>query len=334
MRGIVIGGGSIGRRHLFNLKSLGVEQLAIIEPDEQRRIAICEEANVKGFDNLDEGLDWNADFAVICSPNHLHIDHALKAARRNCHLFVEKPLSHTKQRVSELVKEVNSRGLVSLVGCNMRFHPGPAKIKELLRQQVIGKILFAQVHTGSYLPEWRTGRDYRKTYSASAAMGGGCILDCIHEIDLTRWYLGNVNKVFCIGEHLSSIEIEVEDVAVLVCKHKNGALSEIHLDYVQRTYERGCHIVGEKGSLFWDFNNAEVRWFNAEENSWKMFPQPENWQMNQMYIDEMSHFLNCLRSGKETTLPVSDAMEVMRLVFASKASAQTGCIKEIGEVKF
>ena len=332
MKALVVGGGSIGRRHLHNLRILGVSPLAVVEPDTQRREALCQEVGLDGFSQLDQALDWQPDIAIVASPTHLHVEQALEAAHRGCHLFIEKPLSHVSRGLKELAKEIEHRALISLVGCNMRFHPGPTKVKELLEQRVVGRLLFARVHTGSYLPEWRPWQDYRKSYSANAAMGGGCLLDCIHEIDLTRWYIGEVEEVFCVAGHLSSLEMDVEDVAALICKHANGALSEIHLDYVQRTYERGCQIVGEQGSIFWDYNEGTVRWFDAGQNSWKTFAQPEDWQANHMYVDELKHFLDCVRTGAPTTLPVSDAIGVLHVVFAAKAPAHSGCLVRIDEV--
>ena len=332
MKALVIGGGSIGTRHLRNLETLRINHLALVEPDDQRREALCQEMRFDGFSRLDQALDWQPDFAIVASPTHLHAEQALEVARRGYHLFIEKPLSHTNDRLRELAEEMEQRNLISLVGCNMRFHPGPATVKELLKQEAVGKLLFARVHTGSYLPEWRPWQDYRNSYSANAAMGGGCLLDCIHEIDLTRWYIGEVEEVFCVAGHLSSLEMDVEDVAALICKHANGALSEIHLDYVQRTYERGCQIVGEQGSIFWDYKGGTVRWFDADQNAWKTFAQPEDWQANQMYVDELKHFLDCAYTGTPTILPVSDAVKVMRIVFAAMASADSGCLVHIEEV--
>ena len=324
MKALVVGGGSIGARHLRNLETLGFSQLALVEPEIQRLDGLCQEMGLDGFTRLDQALDWQPDFAIIASPTHLHTEQALEIARRGCHLFIEKPLSHTSGELKGLAEEIELRGLVSLVGCNMRFHPGPAKVKELLEQQAVGKLLFARVHTGSYLPNWRPWQDYRKSYSAHVAMGGGCLLDCIHEIDLTRWYIGEVKEVFCMAGHLSSLEIDAEDVAILICKHTGGAISEIHLDYVQRTYERGCQIVGEQGSITWDYNEGAVRWFDATQNSWRIFAQSEDWQANHMYVDELKHFLDCVYASTSTTLPVSDAIGLMRVVFAAKASAGSG----------
>lgn len=103
-----------------------------------------------------------------------------------------------------------------------------------------------------------------------------------------------------------------------------GAISEIHLDYVQQTYERGCQIVGERGSIFWDFNQKTVRWFDAGTGHWTTFSQPGDWEMNQMYVDEMKHFLDAVASRQPTTLPIADAMAVMQIAFAAKTSARMG----------
>src|ERR1700746_2344216 len=134
-------------------------------------------------------------------------------------VFVEKPLCHTPTLLQKISDSVERRRVVSLVGCNMRFHPGPAQVKELLDQNRIGRILFARLQAGSYLPAWRPAQDYRTNYAAKEETGGGCILDCIHEIDLTRWYLGEVREVVCMADHMSSLEIKTEDVAAIVCRH-------------------------------------------------------------------------------------------------------------------
>jgi predicted dehydrogenase len=334
MKALVVGGGSIGSRHLRNLKQLGVEPLGLVEPDPARRLAVSNELSsgtpVASFSRLRDGLDWDPHFVVIATPTHLHAEQTLEVVRAGVPVFVEKPLSHSEAGLGEISDLVQSKGLCSLVGCNMRFHPGPAKVKQLLEEKRLGHILFARVHTGSYLPEWRPNTDYRSNYAARAATGGGCILDCIHEIDLARWYLGDVDSVFCYAARLSSLEIETEDVAVLICRHAVGAISEIHLDYVQRTYERGCQIVGELGSIFWDFNARQVRWYDAASKKWFHCPQPETWELNQMYVDEMKHFLDCLTLQRPTMLPILEAAALMRLVFAAKESSAQGQMIAVG----
>jgi len=324
MQGLVVGGGSIGKRHLQNLKLLGVDSLALVETDPERRAAVASELKIRSFADLTAGLNWPPDFVVVATPTHLHAEQTLSIVEKGLPVFVEKPLSHNAARLQQISDRVERGRLISLVGCNMRFHPGPAQVKDLLKQNRIGRILFARLQAGSYLPSWRPSQDYRANYAAREETGGGCILDCIHEIDLAGWYLGEVQKVLCVCGKLSSLEIATEDVAALVCRHESGALSEIHLDYVQRTYERDCQIVGERGSIFWEFKNQQVRWFDAIGGRWTTFSQPPGWELNQMYVDEMKHFLECVRDERPTVLPIPDAISVMQIAFAAKASAREG----------
>ncbi len=331
MRGLVVGGGSIGRRHLQNLKLLGVDCLALVETSPARRDVIASELKVDSFEDLFAGLNWNPDFVVVATPTYLHGEQTLAVLEKGLPLFVEKPLCHTSRLLQEISELADRKRVVSLVGCNMRFHPGPAQVKDVLVQNRIGRILFARLQAGSYLPSWRSPQDYRTNYAAKEATGGGCILDYIHEIDLAFWYLGKVNGVLCISGKLSSLEIETEDVAALVCRHDSGALSEIHLDYVQRTYERDCQIVGERGSIFWAFKNGEVRWFDAVTGEWTTIAQPSGWQVNDMYVDEMKHFLECVREKRPTVLPIEEAISVMQIAFAAKASARDERLVTIAE---
>ena len=161
---------------------------------------------------------------MLATPTHLHAEQALTIVKGGFPLFIEKPLSHTWSRLAELSEIAERKSLISMVGCNMRFHPGPAQVKELLAVFFFfgWAILCARLQAGSYLPEWRPGIDYRDNYAAHEETGGGCILDCIHEIDLARWFLGEVRQVFCMAGHLSSLEIGTEDVASLLCRHAAG----------------------------------------------------------------------------------------------------------------
>src|ERR1700693_2884081 len=154
MRALVVGGGSIGKRHLENLKALGVDSLALVETDASRRGALAAELSVRDFAHLDDGLAWSPDSVVLATPTHLHAEQALQVARGGFPLFVEKPLSHTPAGLSDLSEQVERKQLISMVGCNLRFHPGPVQVKDLLQQNRIGRVLFARVQTGSYIHSW------------------------------------------------------------------------------------------------------------------------------------------------------------------------------------
>lgn len=328
-RFLVIGSGSIGRRHISNLISLGIKDLLVYDASEARRTAVASELGIRAASSLEEAWSQKPQAAFITVPTSLHIPLALEAARKNCHLFVEKPLAHNLEGVQELLDEVRERSLITLVGCNMRFHPGLRKVYDLLRTGKIGKVVSIRAEAGQYLPDWHPKEDYRLGYSAKRAMGGGVILDAIHEIDYVRWLMRQeIGAVSCFAGKLSDLEIETEDVAAILLAFSSGAIGEIHMDYVQRAYSRNCHVIGDEGTIRWDFAKGETSWFIHKEGRWQTEVQPAGWNLNQMYKDEMEHFLRCLDGLEKPSLDVFDAHKVLEAALAAKASSENNFSKE------
>jgi len=323
MKFLVIGCGSIGKRHIKNLKILGAGDIIAHDVSPERCHKIEDAFGIKAYIKLEEALAQKADAALICTPTSLHITTALAAAENGCHLFIEKPLSHTMDGVDELIAAVKERRLITLVGCNMRFHPGIALMKKLLDNKSIGKVICARVQAGQYLPDWHPSEDYRKGYSASKSLGGGIILDGIHEIDYIAWLMGEVSRVCCFAAKISSLEIDTEDTAEILLGFASGAVAEVHLDYVQRAYARSCQIIGEEGTILWDMNEKQVKLYTAADKKWQVFPQAADYDINQMYIDQMQHFLDCLEGKAIPLQDINAGKKALEIALAAKQSAES-----------
>lgn len=320
MKAVVVGAGSIGKRHVRNLRQLGVSRLAICDPDPAGRDAIGREAGIdERYGELGDVALKEGDVVFICSPNHLHAEQAVYAAARGCHLFIEKPLAHTLDHLEELGRLVHRQSLVTLVGCNMRFYPCVATLKRLLGEGRIGRVLSFRVEAGIYLPNWRPHLDYRKNYGAHRAQGGGVILDMIHEIDYARWLFGDPVEVFSVSEKVSSLDIDTEDVGEITLRY-DGMIGNIHLDYLSHRYTRMVHAVGERGDLFWEWHAKGVECFEARIQEHAFFPLPQGYDLNQMYLDEMTYFLDHVTSRRETFFSVSEARRVLEIALAAKQS--------------
>ena len=205
----VIGCGSIGLRHARNLLELQAGHVLAFDPRAVARKAATALGNVEAIDDLDALWRAGPQVAFVTASTDMHVPLALEAARRDCHLFIEKPLSYSRQGLDDLCAEVERRGLTAMVACNMRFHPGPAKIKALLAAGGIGDPLAARIQCGSYLPRWRPQQDYQQSYSASPDHGG-ILLDGIHEIDLALWYCGPATVAAAVHLPARSIGLETD----------------------------------------------------------------------------------------------------------------------------
>lgn len=308
---LISGAGSIGMRHARNLRSIGMENIVQCDPNGVVEYADFETA-------LEE---TKPDIVFICSPTKYHIDQSLLAAKKNAHLFIEKPLAADEEHTDDLLQEVQKRNLVCMVGCNMRFHHGPATVKRLIDEGAIGSIISATVSTGSYLPNWRPQQDYRKSYSADP-LQGGAILDCIHEIDLALWYAGPARLTACQTQSAAEIGLpEVVGTADLTLAHASGATSSVHLSFTEQVYKRSCLITGERGTIHWDITKKEVEVCNAGGAIIALEYEPENYDMNQMYIDEIRHFLQCCQNHDAPQGNLAEASSALHIALAAKRAA-------------
>jgi predicted dehydrogenase len=304
---------------------LKLAQISVYDTDPLRRLAAQQEVGARTFETLADALNEHPTAVLVCTPPGSHVAVALQAARRGCHLFIEKPLAHEASAdLTELLAEVQRRSLITLVGCNLRFHHGPRTVKSLLDEQAIGAPVTGMLDAGQYLPDWHPGEDYRRWYSAHRVQGGGVTLDGVHEIDYGRWLFGEIVEVFAYGGKFSSLDLDVEDCINVLVRFEAGFSAHVHLDYIQRVYSRSCKVIGEEGTILWDIVDGPVRWYSARRAGWRVFPAPEAYSLNDMYLLELEHLLACLRGEAASVNDIFGAWRVTEIALAARRAMVTG----------
>jgi predicted dehydrogenase len=323
---LVAGAGSIGRRHLANLKTLGISCVAACDPHTDRLEYVANNFGAECFAAFENALEkFKPDAVLVCTPPVHHVEHARRALQSGAHVFIEKPLSDRMEGVAELCREADQRHAVLQVGYNLRFHPPIQKLKQLVEEDAVGKILWAQVHCGSYLPDWRPWQDYSKSYTARRNLGGGIILDGSHEIDYLTWLFGAPQELVCMAGRVSALHVNVEDCATMLLHFPNGMNADVHVDFVQRFYSRSCTLAGTEGKLHWDFASNDIQVFRAGKEAGKekdIETLKFDCDVNTMYLAELSHFLECAQSGSRPRFGVDDAVLTLRLALAARRSAE------------
>lgn len=341
---LVSGVGSIGLRHIRNLRSLGVQRIAAVDTNSDRLESITDKMVIEVFTDYDQALKvFNPDVALICTPPVFHIRQAMLAVKENAHVFIEKPLSHTLEGVDELseLSRINQR--VVSVGYNLRFHPGLRRVKDLLDRGVLGSILWIRAEYGQYLPDWRPWQNYKESYTARKDLGGGIILDMSHEIDYVIWLAGEPSEISCFSGHISNLEVDVEDTASMVLRLPNGIIGEIHVDFVQRTYNRTLKVVGELGSLELDLATHDLQVFNSGEGADSLSQielgvnHPESIKPNvdidnnDIYLQEIRSFLECIQRQRQPEMSLSAAKRVLEVALAAKRSSRERLVVSLPE---
>lgn len=320
MRFLVIGAGSIGRRHLSNLRLMGHEML-VFDTDRVRLAEVGVSSGVEPLRDLEEVAGRKVDGVLICTPPASHLPLARRALAWETHIFVEKPLAPTSSGLAEFLAEAAARGCRLLVGSNLRFFRPLQRVKAFVDEGRIGRVLSVRTQCGFYLPSWNPGVDYGQTYRAHAAEGGGILLDAIHEFDYLRWIFGPIREVFCTAGRLSNLAIDVEDFAEVTLRFESGAVAQLHLDYLQRSYRRNCEVIGEEGVIVWDYIERSVTLFSGEPDRWQEFREPIDVNHNEMFVEEMRHFVRCLEGGEVPLANGAEALETLRMVEAAKTSS-------------
>jgi predicted dehydrogenase len=317
---LIAGLGSIGRRHLANLRQLGIEAISLYRTKPE---PLKEAPELPVYTNLGQALAAQPDVVIVSNPTAHHLEVALPAARAGCHLFIEKPLSHSWDGVDELLSIIQARRLMVLIGFDLRFDPGLCKIKTLLAEGCIGRVVAVQSQVGQYLPDWHPWEDYRQSSSASVDKGGGVILDLLHELDYVSWLIGPISCLTCFADRISGLEITTEDTAAILLRFENGAIGTVHLDYVQRTPSRTCRIIGAEGTVLWDYYANKVRWYEAKRDIWRAF-EYRGFQRNDRFVEEMRHLLACLQGQELPKVDATWGSRILKVALMAKESALTG----------
>lgn len=320
VRVAVLGQGSIGRRHAEILRELGHE-VVTYDPRENT-------AAVNGVERGPGELAVlsGATAAVVASPPNEHLRQARLALDSGVHVLVEKPFAPSVEGLAALGTLARKRSLVLGAAMNMRFHPGVATVHRLVSEGAIGRPLRASIWCGSWLPNWRPDVDYRDTYSAHRDLGGGVLLDAIHELDYAIWTLGPVRRVQGVLAHVSSLELDVEDVAALTLEHATGAIASVVLDYVDRSYHRGCRIVGEEGTVAWLWSEEKVVCSSGEGVVESIDVAS---QVQATYRAEIESFIDAVVNDGAPATSAGEAADALAVADAARRASESGSTIDI-----
>ncbi len=305
MRILVIGIGSIGRRHITNLKSLGHKVLAW-DASIPARESIHKELGIQvGFPVL--GAWDKVDCCLICTPPDSHLYYATRAVEQGIPVFIEKPISDTLIGVDTLLQLAKSKGVPLQVGYNLRFHSGLQQLKQHIGD--IGTPLAFQSHFGQYFPDWRPEQDHKLSYSTKL----GILLESSHEFDYARWLLGEAVVMNSHVRNTGTVDFQAEDLADVQLLFNGSIPGSIHLNCIERTYSRWCNVIGSEGTMLWNYQGEAGASFLGKTARFYGVPAPTN-----MYKEEISSFLKCVTDGTTPEVTGEDGLAALKLVLDAK----------------
>ncbi len=323
MKFLIAGFGSIGRRHLRNLLALGEKDIVLYR---SKRSTLPEDeiASFPVETDLTAALAHHPDAVIISNPTALHLDVAIPAAEAGCAILLEKPVSHSLERIPKFQAAVRRGGARVLVGYQFRYHPTLRRAAQLLAEGAIGQRLAARAQWGEYLPNWHPWEDYRQGYAARADLGGGVILTLCHPFDYLRLLLGDVTALSAFTGHQGGLDLPVEDTAEIALQFASGAVGSVHLDYLQQPATHRLEVIGSAGTLRWDNADGSLSIFDPRANAWQTELPPEGFERNCLFEDEMRNFIALARGAEQPACTLEDGICALKIALAARDSAAVG----------
>lgn len=329
---LIVGLGSIGRRHLECLRSIRPDAEIVIWRQYSRDSEIPYGADTVVFD-LASAIEKKPEAAIISNPATMHVEVAMLLAEQGIHLLIEKPLSHSLEGIDQLLAVCKTNGVLLMVAYILRHHEGLKCFKDAVQDQLIGRVLSIRSEVGQYLPDWRPGADYRNTVSARKELGGGALLELSHELDYLRWIFGDVISVRALIENSGVLDIDTNDLVELLLEISDAqgskCIASVHLDMLQRPTIRYCKAVGERGTLVWDAIANSVRHFDADQKVWHTLLESQDSSKNSIYITQLEAFLSAVESDEPPVVTGEDGRAVIEIIEAARASARENRVVKI-----
>jgi spore coat polysaccharide biosynthesis protein SpsF len=327
-RAVVIGAGSIGQRHIRNLRHLGITDIAALRTRHGHAQALPEELDVDELSSWEEVRRFDPNVAIIANPTALHRESVERIMPYVRGVFIEKPLADSLSGIPEILQAAARRRVVTFMGYNLQFHPIALKIAEELRGNEIGAPLSVQMTVGHWLPDWHPYEDFRESYAARKELGGGVALTLIHEIQLVMSWLGPVEGVIALFPGSNSLPLDVDVRADFMLAHTEGCVSQLHLDFVQNPYHREGIVSCERGSLRYDVAAGRLEVTGPLDGQQKVLWDEPDYDGNSSYLQMMETFLRYVREGRvRHEMDAWRGAESLAVVVAGRRSAENGSIE-------
>jgi predicted dehydrogenase len=310
---LVVGLGSIGLRHARLLSERQDIELSICEMAEESRkraVLVLSDIKLSAYGDLADALREKPDVVFVCVPDKFHVPVGLQAMESGADIFVEKPVSDSIEAAESLVAAARELKKFMQVGYMLRLDEGLKKMKALIEKGDLGNLVGGRAMIGTYITLLNAKSNDREVNRNSL------IVDYTHELDFIRWFFGNVIDIKAMSSRIGQMERRPDpNIVQILLKMENGALVQVHMDYIQFPQRRLFEVYGDKGTLSYDFMTGEIKMFHFQkEHVWEnmnVIPIMERW--DDLFRKEHDIFFSRRLAGMHPFVSGEDGLHVLQL---------------------
>ncbi len=327
----IIGCGIISDFHAKAIEATnGATLIGVADINYDRAMDFAEKCNAHAYETVEQMLsDKEIDAVCICTPSGFHADPAIKAIRAKKHVIIEKPLSVTNEDCDRIIAAADEEGVCAGVITQYRFSDAIHKLKELISEGKLGKIISAElIMKYNRTQEYYDSSSWRGTWKLD---GGSLMNQGIHGVDALLYVMGDVVGVSGYTKTLTHT-MEAEDTACVAVEFKNGALGLIHsTTSVYKGYPRNLIVSGTKGTVsvkddyidFADVEGMEGIEASTKPNGKKGFSKAEDIDVSG-HVFQISDFVDAINNNRDPIITLREAKKDVTFINAVYESARTG----------
>ncbi|PTX47670.1 putative dehydrogenase [Melghirimyces profundicolus] len=340
----IIGTGFMGKAHAASYQMFGVSIGMFASRQLDNAKACAQQFGVPRWTDkwLNLVKDPEIDCVDITVPNYLHYEVAMACIEEGKPFLIEKPLARNTKEARAIVEAAKSRGITGVYGENMRFKPAMLKLKQLLSDGALGRVIMIrgnEFHNGPFHSPW---------FWDAEMTGGGAVIDMgIHGLYALEWVMGSkVKRVYAEMDVLKWKEHcknGSEDTAFVVLRFENGGIAELTNSWaVASGIDVRLEVYGTEGSAFLDSSRnvggmkvysqsgygkpleieASLRPHVVSKKGWS-FPVPDEWAQHG-HAYEVKHFIDCVSGAARPKCTLDEGLRALELVEAIYESAKSG----------
>ncbi len=319
---LIIGSGSVGKRHAINLAKLGC-RISCLDENIDRAINVLKEINgINAFDSITDAFNnHNYDGVVIATPSKFHKEHALAVLKFEIPVLLEKPITTNLNEANSFTFLDQKIQNLLLLGYTWRWWPPLIKVQNLIDQNSIGTIRHVHFHMSAHLADWHPWERYQDFFMSKKDLGGGALLDESHWIDLMIWLFGMPDSLIAKVNKISDLEIDSDDIVDVIFFYKKMHIT-MHLDLFARPHEKSIRFVGEEGSILWTSNPNQISIARDADGGWES--EKFECDRNDMFVSVAKDFVDLISNFKIPKCNIHDGIKVMKLIEAIRASSTSG----------
>ena len=320
----MVGLGSMGKRRIRNLLTLGYKNIIGFDPRGDRRKEASKNYNISTVSDFNMALEKKPDVMIISTPPDLHGKYAKIAIKNNIHFFTEVNLF--SKELKKIIAMMKDKPIVGAPSCTMRFHPIVSELKKILDKGSIGKILTISHHFGHFLPDWHPWEDYRDFYVSKRETGGAREIIPFELIWLI-YLFSDIKSVYGDIQKLSKLDADIDDIYQTILEFENRVFCILVIDVITKPSIRETKIIGEYGIILCDFNEGYIKIGKGEK--WKIIKvkmgkvakgykgstPPET-----LYEEEIKNFLNAIKNKRKYPHSFFEKLKIMQVLDAIEAS--------------